>query len=121
MCLGRTLSEENASRKQRGLEESPDASFFECTEHLLDGGSFTWSLPDSQVKVYVYTRVAQTNDCAVFLCSNPKCDAAKSCIPTAVLQADDGAFLNENCMFCYTQQKQRHVRSTRKKRAILDL
>jgi len=114
LCLGRTLSEENAMRTQRGLEESLDASFFECTEHWLDGGSFTWSLPDSRVKVYVYTRVFQSSDRALFLCSNPKCDAAKSCMPTAVLQADDGVLLNKDCIYCCTQQKG-HVRSTRNK------
>ena len=58
LSLGRSLSEENEVRRRNGLQESPDASFFECTKKSLGCNAVSWSFVN-EIIVFVHTRVHQ--------------------------------------------------------------
>lgn len=96
LCLGRSLTEENAKRRSLGLQESIDASFFLCEKHSLGIDAVNWTY--KEVWVYLYTRVHQSNSTgdAVFLCSNKKC-CFKGC-PTAALSED--GLIQDDCIYC---------------------
>uniref|UniRef100_A0A7R9W1H5 Uncharacterized protein n=2 Tax=Pseudictyota dubia TaxID=2749911 RepID=A0A7R9W1H5_9STRA len=98
--LGRTLSEENKGRLMRGLPESQDASFFECTWHSLGRNAVTWSYTNNVV-VWVHRRVQQsTGSTALFLCNNKDCCKKTKSKPNGAVENADQALLREKCAFC---------------------
>ena len=104
LSLGRSLSEENEVRRRNGLQESPDASFFECTKKSLGCNAVSWSFVN-EIIVFVHTRVHQSSKDgnALFLCSDKVCNRdrnGKMSRPTAVVQSTEEALLHNNCIYC---------------------
>jgi len=57
--LGKSCSEINAIRAEKGLPPSSNASFFEMEETVLTGVNFTWNKSDTATRIFVYTKIAQ--------------------------------------------------------------
>eukprot|EP00594_Rhizosolenia_setigera_P020686 CAMPEP_0178981458 /NCGR_PEP_ID=MMETSP0789-20121207/27067_1 /TAXON_ID=3005 /ORGANISM="Rhizosolenia setigera, Strain CCMP 1694" /LENGTH=318 /DNA_ID=CAMNT_0020671993 /DNA_START=501 /DNA_END=1458 /DNA_ORIENTATION=+ len=97
LCLGRSLVEENEHRRNCGLEEDINASFFTCDTYDLGKDSVNWSTGNTTI--YVYTRVFQSetgDGTALFLCGNKRC--TKKGHPTAVLNKN--GLMEDNCHYC---------------------
>ncbi|KAJ1450324.1 hypothetical protein M885DRAFT_532706 [Pelagophyceae sp. CCMP2097] len=126
--LGQPLAAANAARRDRGLAESPNASFFEHREATVKPAAVPWALDDGltrepvvswspngdEVVVHIYTRTAQTLEHACFLCASKGCNFAHDATATAVL-GDDGRLVT-NCVCCGAQRTGRQPRKAAAKR-----
>lgn len=68
-----SLDEANQIRKRLGLEESPNASFYNVAEYELSGkGLLSWT--DKSFVLYKYTRTGDSS----FMCCNGNCEKARN-------------------------------------------
>ena len=109
VALGMTRDEVNDGRRSRRKRESDDASFFTFSEHTLQPKPREWlsgledvvSWSRLPIQAYLYERTRQSETHALFLCTNPKCEAGDR--PTAAV-GDDG-LLVDCCVFCQTARR----------------
>jgi hypothetical protein len=93
----------NALRERDGMIVSDDASFYECQERDLGEArtSVSWSRGGGNktvIKVYLYTRIQQSDTQSVFLCCNPECSNARESLKLpAVVQTKEGRAVMNRC------------------------
>jgi hypothetical protein len=118
--LGPSQSEANKQRRQHGLAESSNSSFYEDEKLVLGEAKdvVSWSAGggnSNKIEVWKYTRVKQeTSDGAsVFMCCNPKCDKATlgTLIPATVpitVEGEERTVINTcDCKFSVKKLRSR--------------